>query len=86
MYGEWNGSGGYEAFIHSFRPGRYFQTARALGPCGASRDPPGQPQPNTESQRPVWAQLRAHVPFSFRKVKPWGCKAGAYTRPLLSST
>jgi hypothetical protein len=83
MHGDWNCGVGYEAFIHGFRPGKYFQMSRdlvpqhdAAGAAGAAGAAAGrdshaalsQPPSNADSLRPAWARLRAHVPFSFRKV------------------
>ena len=59
------GDGGYDAYVVTFRPGRYFRTPRAPG------TPSDRPEPNADAARPEWMRLRARAPFHFRAVKPW---------------
>ena len=59
------GDGGYNAYVATFRPGRYFRTPRAPG------TPSERPELNGDAARPMWRRLRARAPFHFRAVKPW---------------
>lgn len=77
MAGDWSSNVAYEGFISRFRPGKYFQmcmdpAAQEVGSKFAfASDKLRNPPFNEDTARAGWAQLRAHVPLSFRRVKPW---------------